>query len=168
MFHLKPGAGLDFGHRAEGKLVNTFDIDGEFKAVVELEAALGESPSTQSSSEYRIDGKMLPPELRLTGNARARLHLPTVHLDSEIAGLVGPFVQAGPYVDGNFTRRLTVTPQQTTVFSSVSSHLGLAIDGGITPTRLFGKQLSREIRFKILDKRIKELYRKEGTEVLNP
>ncbi len=166
VFHLKPGAGLDWGHRAEGKLMVGTQVNGQFKAAVEMEAGLNEAPNSQTDSSYRFDGSMLPPELQINGTARARLHLPTIHLDTEIAGLVGPFIEAGPYVDGNFTRRLTVTPKQTTVFTSVNSQLGLTIDGGITPTRLFGKDLSREVRIRILDKRIKELYRKEGTDVL--
>lgn len=166
VFHLKPGAGLDWGHRAEGKLMVGTQVQGEFKASVEMEAALDAAPTTETDSNYRFDGSMLPPELQLNGTARARLHLPTVHLDTEIAGLVGPFIEAGPYVDGTFVRRLTVTPKQTTVFTSVNAQLGLAIDGGITPTRLFGKDLSREVRIRILDKRIKEIYRKEGTDVL--
>lgn len=166
MFHLKPGAGLDLGHRADGRLLLATELQGDFKASVEMEAALGDSPVTRTDSDYHVDGKMLPPELHLTGSARARVYLPTVHVDSEIAGLVGPFIEARPYVDGQYLRRLSITPTQTTAFSSVNSHLGLKIDAGLTPTRLFGKDLTHELRFKILDKQLKELYRKETTEVL--
>lgn len=166
VFHLKPGTRLDFGHHADGKLIASTELTGEFKASVEMEAALGESPVTKTDSDYSFDGKMLPPELRLTGVGKARLHLPTLHLDTEIAGLVGPFVEASPYVDGRYQKTLTATPQQTTVFTSAKASLGLAIDGGLTPTTLFGKQLSHEIRLRILDKQIKVLYSKEGTDIL--
>lgn len=166
VFHLKPGAGLDWGHQADGRVIVSTDIDGQFTASVEMEAGLGENPVTKTDTAYQLNGKMLPPELRLTGSAKARLHLPTIHLDTEFAGLVGPFVQAGAYVDGHYLRRLSATPQQTTIYTLANSHLGLRIDAGITPTHLFGKDLSKELRFKILDKQIKELYRKESTDVI--
>lgn len=166
VFHLNPGTRLSYGHYANGKLIGTTQVNGVFKASVALEAGVGETPVTHSDSSYQLDGQMLAPELQLTGVARARLHLPTLHLDTEIAGLVGPFIEASPYVDGRYQKTLTATPAQTTVRTSVLARLGLAIDGGVTPTTLFGKQLAREIRIKILDKTLKELYRKDSTDVV--
>lgn len=163
VFHLKPGAALDFAHQAQGTLSVGTQLEGQLKVQLEMEAALGEAPSTRSDSSYQFNGSMLPPELRLKGAARARLHLPQIHLDTEIAGLVGPFVEAGPYVDATYQRKLTATPTGGTAQESVRAQLGLAVFGGITPTRLFGKDLSREIRIKILDRQIKELYRKDTT-----
>lgn len=166
VFHLNPGTSLKYGAYANGKLIASSQITGQFKASVEMDAAVGETPTVKTDSDYQFDGKMLPPELKLTGVAKARLHLPTLHLDTEIAGLVGPFVEASPYIDGRYQKTVTVAPKQTTVYTSAVSSLGLAIDAGLTPTTLFGKQLARELRFKILDKQIKELYRKEGTDVV--
>lgn len=166
VFHIKPGASLDWGHSAQGNLGVTTQLQGELKAAIELEAAVGERPTTRSDSNYQLDGTMLPPDLKMTGSARARLSLPQIQVDSEIAGLVGPFVQAGPYVDASYRRSLKGTPGNGTVTSLSEASLGLTIDGGITPTRLFGAELSREVRVRILDRTLKQLYRKETTEPL--
>lgn len=166
VFHLRPAAALDFGARADGRLGVGTQLNGTVKAALELEAGLDQQPRTRSESSYRFDASMLPPNLRLSGEVRSRLTLPRIHLDSEIAGLVGPFIQTGPYIDGTYLRQLNGNGSGATVRESVRSQLGLVIDGGLTPTRLFGKNLSRELRVRILDRQIKEIYRSDTTRPL--
>lgn len=164
VFHLKSAAALDLGARAEGQLSVGAQINGTVKTSVELEAALNQQPQVRGNSSYRFEASLLLPDMKLKGEIRSRLTLPRLHLDSEIAGLVGPFVQTGPYIEGSYLRQ--VNGSAATVRESVRSHLGLKVDGGITPTRLFGKNLSRELRVNILDRQLKEIYRQDTTRPL--
>ncbi|MBF2053066.1 MAG: hypothetical protein IGS03_06320 [Candidatus Sericytochromatia bacterium] len=167
VFHIQPAAALDFGARADGRLGVGTELKGTVKASLELDAALNQQPRARSESSYRFDASMLPPNLQLSGEVRSRLTLPRIHLDSEIAGLVGPFIQTGPYIDGSYLRQINGSGSSATVRESVRSQLGLTIGGGITSTRLFGKNLSRELRVRILDRQIKELYRRDMTRPLS-
>lgn len=157
-FTLRPGAALDYGHEASGSAGIGGQLNGEVKATVELEAALNQQPELSSAIQHQLDASWIPPELKLEGSARARVHVPRMQIDLKVASMVGPFVQLGTYVDSSYTRRYSYSSGEKRLYESVQSHLGLAAYGGITPTKIFGKQLSKEIRIKIIDKNLKQIY----------
>jgi len=166
VFQLKPGAALDFGSQAQGAISVGTQLNGVVKASIEIDATLNQTPTTRTDSSQNFEASMLPPQMSMNGEVRSRLTLPRIHMESEIAGLVGPFVQVGPYIDAQYLRQLTGTGAGATVRERVTSHLGLGIYGGITPTRLFGKDLSREIRIRILDRQLKQIYHRDLTRPL--
>ncbi len=167
VFRIKPGAALSWGHQASGELIQALNIDGFIKPRVELEAALKQAPRAKGTIQQQIQARMEPVELRFKGNAHARLHIPQIQFESELAGIVGPFISAGTYVDARYQKQVRTPQGRPVEDTEINADLGLSVYGGITPTRLFGSDLTREIRVRILEKNLKKLYHKKNSEPLS-
>lgn len=133
---------------------------------LELQAAWGEKPTTRTFSDHQFETVMAPPTLNLRGTARLRVTVPQVQFDLKLAGITGPYIKAGPYIQGHASQTLQASPNGSTLSTSVLSQLGLAIKGGITETTVFGYTLSGGLHIQILDKVLKELYRQDNTQTL--
>lgn len=168
VFQLKPGAALSWGHQASGSLVQALNIDGFIQPRVTLEAALKQTPQTSGTIQHQIQAKLAPPALSIKGRAHARIYVPQIQFESELAGIVGPFISAGTYIDATYQREILTQQGQSMVNTFVNADLGLSVYGGITPTQLFGSDLTREIRIKILERDLKNLYKKQTSEPLQP
>lgn len=164
VFQIKPGAALSWGHQADGRLMQDLNLNGFIQPRVTMEAALKQSPRTTGTIQHQIQATLAPPTVALKGKAHARVYVPQVQFESELAGIVGPFISAGPYIDGTYQRELRSQQGQNLMETSVKADLGLSVYGGITPTRLFGNDLSREIRVKIFERNLRNLYHKQSTE----
>jgi hypothetical protein len=168
VFQIKPGAALSWGHQASGSLVQSLNIDGFIQPQLTMEAALKQTPQTSGTIQHQIQAQLAPPALSIKGKAHARLYVPQIQFESELAGIVGPFISAGTYIDATYQREIRTQQGQNTVNTFVNADLGLSVYGGITPTQLFGSDLTREIRVKILEKNLKNLYNKQTSEPLQP
>ena len=168
VFQVKPGAALSWGHQASGSLVQSLNIDGFIQPQLTMEAALKQKPQTSSSVQHQIQAQLAPPALSMKGKAHARLYVPQIQFESELAGIVGPFISAGTYIDATYQREIRTQQGQSMVDTAINADLGLSVYGGITPTQLFGSELTREIRIKILERNLKNLYQKQSSEPLQP
>jgi hypothetical protein len=166
-FSVRPGASLDWGHSGLGRLGWRTDLSGELQAGIELEAPLGEMPTTQTFSDHNLKASFYEPTLEFTGGVRTRINLPYIQVDSRIAGMVGPYLRAGTYIEGSARRSVATTANGTVASSSLVSNLGVNVRGGLTETTLFGRKLANGLHLNIYDKAIRELYRREQTVPLN-
>lgn len=168
VFQIKPGASLSWGHQASGSLVQALNIDGFIQPKLTMEAALEQTPQTSGTIQHQIQAQLAPPALSIKGKAHARLYVPQIQFESELAGIVGPFISAGTYIDATYQREIKTQQGKSMVNTFVNADLGLSVYGGITPTQLFGGDLTREIRIKILERNLKNLYQKQTSEPLQP
>ncbi len=168
VFQIKPGAALSWGHQASGSLIQDLNLEGFLQPRLTMEAALKQTPRTTGTLQHQIQAQLNPPALSLKGKAHARIYVPQVQFESELAGIVGPFISAGTYVDGTYRREIRSTQGQALMDTQINADLGVSVHGGITPTSLFGSDLTREIRVKILERNLKNLYNKQTTEPVQP
>ncbi len=157
IFKVKPGAALEMAQSAQGNLKLATQVEGSFQPSLKLEARLGETPRIQSDLQEDFTAKVSPLQANFTGETRARVHLPQISLDSKIAGLIGPYLETGTYIDTQWSRR----PQSNQIQESIRSQLGLSIYGGLSAGQLFGKELASQLRIKIVDRDLKEIYRQD-------
>lgn len=159
--YIRPGAALEWGHQGIGQLEWGGSLNGRLKAAVEMTARLTEKPDFQTRYEYDYGGQIRDPRLNFDGRVLSRLHLPRLRLESEIAGMVGPYVDTSAWWEGELNARLKVTGQLTQVTGQAEAHLGLGLKVGLPKTELFGEHFNEDIHKTLVDRRIKQLYKKE-------
>lgn len=159
VFYLRPGTALDWGHQGEGHLKLGAQVTGSFKVGVEMTAAVSEQPTVETFYQQAFDGRVLPPEIDFNGKVLTRLHLPRLRLDSKIVDMVGPFIEAESYLDGELDAQLKVSGSGKQVTGQAAAHLGLGLKAGLSQTDLFGKTLNKEISVDIFNRRVKTLYK---------
>lgn len=155
IFKIKPGAALEWAQQAQGKLSFSTQLEGDLQPTLKLEAGLGETPRLQTDLKQNFKAKINPLQADFRGETRARLSLPQISLESKIAGLIGPYIETASYLDTHWSR----LPQNNQVHESIRSQLGLSIYGGINAGQIFGKNLASQLRVKIIDRDLKEVYR---------
>lgn len=160
-FYIRPGAALDWGYRGSGSIELGAQLQGRVKAGVELNANLSETPDVNTLFDYGYDGHFNDPRIDFDGQVRTRLHIPRIRVESEIAEMTGPYIEAESFIDGDLDAHLKVVNNQKQVTGTAEAHLGLALRAGLPATHLFGKQLTQEINKTLFDRRIKELYKKQ-------
>lgn len=159
--YIRPGAALEWGHQGTGQLELGGTLNGRLKAAVEMTARLTEKPDFQVRHEYDYGGQMRDPRLNFHGRVLSRLHLPRLRVESEIAGMVGPYIDASSWIEGDLNARLKVAGSLTQVTGQAEAHLGLGLKAGLPKTDLFGKDFSGDIHKTLFDRRVKQLYKKE-------
>ncbi|PIQ28838.1 hypothetical protein COW36_09700 [bacterium (Candidatus Blackallbacteria) CG17_big_fil_post_rev_8_21_14_2_50_48_46] len=158
---IRPGAMLEWGHQGAGSLEWGGQLNGKLKAGIEMTARVSEKPSFVTSFDYGYGGSMNDPRMNFTGTVLSRLHLPRLKVESEIAGMPGPYIDSSAYLEGDLKARLTLVGNQKKVTGSAEAHLGLALKVGLPKTALFGDLLQDEIQKTLINRRVKQLYKKE-------
>lgn len=158
---IKPGAALEWGHQGSGSLELGGQINGRLKVAVEMKAQnFSQSPDFKSAYDYDYGGLLKDPRLNFTGKILTRLHLPRLRVESEIAAMIGPYVEASSYLDGELVSKITVVGAQKRVNGSAEVHLGLALRAGLSKSDLFGDSIP-EIHKTLFDRRVKQIYKKD-------
>jgi hypothetical protein len=157
---IKPGAALEWAHQGTGTVELGGQINGRFKAGVEMTARLSQSPELSTSYDYDYGGVLRDPRLEFTGKIQSRLHLPRLRVESEIAAMVGPYIEASSYLDADLTARMTVVGAQKRVSGLAEAHLGLALKAGLPKSDLFGQGVP-ELHKSLFNRRVKQIYKKE-------
>lgn len=158
---IKPGAALEWAHQGTGSVELGGQVNGRLKVAVEMKAQnLSQSPDFKSSFDYDYGGLIKDPKLTFTGRVLSRLHLPRLRVESEIAAMIGPYVEASSYLDGDLVSKMTVVGSEKRITGKAEVHLGLALRAGLSKSDLFGDSIP-EIHKTLFDRRVKQLYKKE-------
>lgn len=158
---IKPGAALEWGHQGTGSVELGGQVNGRLKVAVEMKAQnLSQSPDFKSAFDYDYGGLIKDPKLEFTGRVLSRLHLPRLRVESEIAAMIGPYVEASSYLDGDLVSKVTVVGSQKRITGKAEVHLGLALRAGLSKSDLFGDSIP-EIHKTLFDRRVKQLYKKD-------
>ncbi len=158
---IKPGAALEWGHQGTGSVELGGQVNGRLKVAVEMKAQnFSQSPDFKSAFDYDYGGLIKDPKLEFTGRVLSRLHLPRLRVESEIAAMIGPYVEASSYLDGDLVSKVTVVGSQKRITGKAEVHLGLALRAGLSKSDLFGDSIP-EIHKTLFDRRVKQLYKKD-------
>lgn len=166
VFNLTPSVSLDWSSQASGYFFFGAELNGQITTGIEITAKLGKKPTYKTFKDWGFEARLTEPGFKVQGEVRSKLNVPEIQVDTKIAGMVGPFVRFSPYLDGKVKQTTVVKPKGTSVEGSARSDLGLVLRGGITETSIFGFKLAKGLDVRILDKTIKEVYRKDLKEYI--
>ncbi len=159
VFYFRPGAALDWGHQGNGHIKLGAQVTGTFKVGVEMTAMVSEQPDVDTFYQQEFEGRFLPPEIDFNGKVLARMHVPRLRLESKIVDMIGPFIEAESYLDGELDAQVKITGAGKQVTGQAAAYLGLGLKAGLPQTDLFGKTLNKEISIDIFNRRVKTLYK---------